>query len=269
MVALPPFNGFASEWLTLQSLIAGFSLDDPLSRVAMLGAIAGLALAGGLAAATFVKLFGIAFLGRSRAPESAAGMEAKREAFDSGTLAQALLAGACVVFGTVPAIVVAPLARVASAVLGGAPGAPALAPLASLQTLPLALAALPIVGFLASLLLARRSVRRVPTWTCGSPVTGAAQYTATAFSKPLRIIFGFILQPEHRRIAESGPSKWFPARIVYRLETRDLIDESARWFGALTLAAARRSRALQSGSLRLYLAYAVAAMVFVVALARR
>jgi len=68
---------------------------------------------------------------------------------------------------------------------------------------------------------------------------------------------------------ESGTSAWFPARIVYKIESRDVIDESARRFGALTLSVARRSRALQSGSLRLYLAYAVAALVLVVTLARR
>jgi hydrogenase-4 component B len=271
IVALPPLNGFVSEWLTFQGLIGGFALSDPSTRIVLLCATAGLALTGGLAAACFVKVFGVAFLGRSRRPEKPHSSETEKERFDGATFAQALLAACCVVFGLVPTLAVVSLARVAAATLG----APTIAgvtasPLASLPVLPIALIALPAAGALACLMLASRlGLRRVATWTCGSPVTPAAQYTATAFSKPLRMIFAFILQPEHRRLVESGPSPWFPARIVYQIESRDVIDEGARWLGAFALRAARRSRALQSGSLRLYLAYAVAALVLVVALARR
>jgi hydrogenase-4 component B len=271
IVALPPFNGFASEWLTFQSLIGGFALRDPVTRIVLLGAMAGLALTGGLAAACFVKVFGVAFLGRSRRPEKPHPGEPEREHFDGATFAQALLAACCALLGLVPALAVIPLARIAAAILGTAPSdVLAAAPAAPLPALPIALVALPVAGALACFVLAaNRGVRRVPTWTCGSPVTAAAQYTATAFSKPLRMIFAFVLQPEHRRLVESGTSPWFPARIVYQIESRDVIDEGARRFGALALYAARRSRALQSGSLRLYLAYAVAALVLVVTLARR
>ncbi len=270
IVALPPFNGFASEWLTFQSLIGGFALLDPLARIVLLGATAGLALTGGLAAACFVKVFGIAFLGRPRRAEHAQLAGAQRERFDGAVFAQAFLAGGCALFGLAPALAVVPLARVAATTLGAGalPGVALVLP--SLPVLPIALIALPALGALACFALAaRRGLRGVPTWTCGSPVTAAAQYTATAFSKPLRMIFAFVLQPEHRRLVESGASPWFPARIVYRIESRDVIDEGARWFGALALQGARRSRALQSGSLRLYLAYAVGALVLVVALARR
>ncbi len=271
IVALPPLNGFASEWLTFQSLIGGFTLPDATTRIVLLGATAGLALTGGLAAACFVKVFGVAFLGRARRPEKSHAVQPQQERFDATTFAQALLAVFCALFGLIPALAIVPLARIAATTLGG----PAFAgvasiPPASLSVLPIALVALPLAGALACLALAAyRGLRSVPTWTCGSPVTPAAQYTATAFSKPLRMIFAFVLQPEHRRLVESGSSPWFPARIVYRIESRDVVDEGARWFGALALRVARRSRALQSGSLRLYLAYAVAALVVVVTLARR
>jgi hydrogenase-4 component B len=271
IVALPPFNGFASEWLTFQSLISGFGLADPATRIVLLGATAGLALTGALAAACFVKVFGVAFLGRSRLPKRSHAGKQEQERFDGATFAQVLLASACALLGLIPALAVAPLVRISAAALGTplSPGV-ASAPLASLPFLPIALVVLPAGGVLACVALAaRRGLRRVPTWTCGSPVTPAAQYTATAFSKPLRLIFAFVLRPEHRRLVETGPSSWFPVRIVYRIESRDVFDEAARRFGALALYAARRSRALQSGSLRLYLTYAVAALAFVVVLARR
>ena len=115
---------------------------------------------------------------------------------------------------------------------------------------------------------ARRGVRSVPTWTCGSPVTAAAQYTATAFSKPLLTVFAFVLLPQRQRRYEMGSSRWFPERILYRTESRYVVDEVARRFAALVLRFARRSRLVQSGSLRIYVAYAVAALIVTVALAR-
>lgn len=269
IVALPPLNGFASEWLTFQSLVGGLVVHDVAIRFALLGAIAGLALTGGLAAACFVKVFGVAFLGTSRRPPvvHAPGPEA----FDGATFAQALLAAFCVLLGLIPSLAFVALSRVAAITLAtSGPDLTASVPLTLLPALPIALIALPALGVLACfVLVARRGVRQVPTWTCGSPVTASAQYTATAFSKPLRMIFAFVLQPEHRRLVESGGSQWFPARILYRIESRDVIDDAARRFGAFTLRLARRSRVLQSGSLRLYLAYAVAALVLVVTLARR
>ncbi len=271
IVALPPFNGFASEWLTFQSLIGGFRLADPATRIVLLGATAGLALTGGLAAACFVKVFGVAFLGRPRRPKQSHASEPEQERFDSATFAQVLLASACALLGLIPALAVVPLVRISAATLGTPLSlGTTVAPLAVLPILPVALVILPAAGMLVCLaLVARRGLRRVQTWTCGSPVTPTAQYTATAFSKPLRLIFAFVLRPEHRRLLETGSSSWFPARIVYQIESRDVIDEVARRVGALAFYAARRSRALQSGSLRLYLAYAVAAVGVVVMLARR
>ena len=204
---------------------------------------------------------------RSRVPGplAAAGAVARgpaaRERFDAATFAQALLA-VFWLFGLIPGLAVVPLVRISAATLGGPPSAESPRGRPRHFRLAHCVVPLPVAGVLACLALAaRRGLRRVPTWTCGSPVTPAAQYTATAFSKPLRMIFAFVLRPEHRRLVETGSSSWFPDRIVYQIESRDVVDEVARWFGALAFHVARRSRALQSGSLRLYLAYAVAALV--------
>ena len=262
IVGLPPFNGFASEWMTFQGLIGGFAAADPTARLVVFAAIVGLALTGGLAAACFVKVFGVVFLGRSRRVEERALV---RERFDAATFGLGFLAVLCTLFGIVPSLATIPLGRIAAATLDMPPPV-----LPALPFLPAMLVALPLAGALAALAIAaRRGVRAVPTWTCGSPVTRAAQYSATAFSKPLRTIFAFVLLPDRRRVVEAGSSPWFPERILYQTESRDVIDEMARRFGAIMLQAARSSRALQSGSLRLYLAYMVTALVVVVALARR
>jgi hydrogenase-4 component B len=258
--AMPPFNGFVSEWLTFQGLVAGISGGDAATKIVLLTAIAGLALTGGLAAACFVKVFGIVFLGAARRRTAQPFVQ---ERFGGSTLAMGLLAGLCILLGVVPMLAIGPLARVAGTLLGMPP-----IPTPSLPVLPATLAILPLFGALFAILVARRrGVRAVSTWTCGSPVTPSAQYTATAFSKPLRTIFGFVLFPERRRQYESG-ARWFPQKIFYFTESRYLIDEVSRRFAAVTLQVARRSRAMQSGSLRLYFAYALAALLLAVVMAR-
>src|SRR3989344_3010253 len=63
---LPPFNGFVSEWLTFQSLFLGIALLPTLPKIIFLLSATALAFTGGLAAACFVKAFGITFLARPR-----------------------------------------------------------------------------------------------------------------------------------------------------------------------------------------------------------
>src|SRR6266478_2340399 len=67
---LPPLNGFVSEWFTYQALLAGFGATPTLTRLAFPIAGALLALTAALAAACFVKAFGITFLALPRSPEA-------------------------------------------------------------------------------------------------------------------------------------------------------------------------------------------------------
>ncbi len=262
IAGIPAFNGFVSEWLLFRSLIALLAAGDDGVKWVAIGAIALLALVAGLAATCFVKVFGVAFLG---APRHA--RPRKLETFGPATAAVALLATLCLVFGLAPEVLAAPLALVAQNALGRSGDLSQF--LAALPALPIVLAILPLLGGALSLVLAaRRGDRRVPAWTCGSAVTPAAQYTATAFSKPIRTIFAFVLLPGRSRRIETGGSTWFPSKILYRTSSRYLIDEFARTLAGVTLVLARRSRAVQSGSLRLYLAYALAALLLTVAVAR-
>jgi hydrogenase-4 component B len=261
IIGLPPFNGFASEWLTFQAIVHGISTSTPAVSLILLGCFAGLALAGGLAAACFVKVYGITFLGRARRTDA---LPISMERFDGSAFSLAVLAGLCFVLGIAPMIAIGPLSAIAGIMLGAAPFLPTTLPI-----LPVSLVVLPVAGAaLAFAIGASRKIRSVPTWTCGSPVMAAAQYTATAFSKPLRTIFGFILKPERQIRVDADQSRWFPTRILYRMQSRYVVDEVARRFAAATMRLARSSRALQSGSLRLYIAYAVIAVVVAVVMAR-
>lgn len=258
IAALPPLNGFASELLTFAALGAGLNGATLAERGVLLFALAALALSGGLAIACFARFFGIGFLGRRRDSAPAA---VAPERFDAGIAAMLLLAGCCIAIGVVPVVALAPLTMIVQAVLGSGP--------LPLPSVPVEIALLPVAGAaLCVAAAARARIRRTATWTCGSPVTRSAHYTATAFSKPLRRVFGFVLLPERRRTIETGPSRWFPRVIRYRTESRYVVDEAARRFAAWTLHWTRRARSIQSGELRLYLAYAVAAFVLAVASVR-
>ena len=257
--ALPPFNGFMSEWITFQALIAALSAASPLMICLAVTTIAALALTSGLAVACFAKVFGVVFLGAPRRTDSPALIER----FGPASAALGILALSCTILGIVPSLALVQLARLVATKVGTPLSLP------SAPSLSIVLIIVPLLGAVASYVLARyRRPRTVGTWTCGSPVTPSAQYSATAFSKPVRTIFAFFLAPERRRTIDEGASLWFPRRILYVTSSRYLVDELARHFAARTLSLARRSRGLQSGSLRLYLLYAAVALVVTMVFAR-
>ena len=261
ITALPPLNGFASEWFLIAVLASGLDAADAVVRGTAAAGILALLLAGGIAAACFASVYGIAFLGRPRQPSP---VEVGRERFGWQAASTTLLALLCIVAGAFPAAVVAPLMRIGVDLLGvRLPG-----PIAALPALP-AVALLPIAGALAALVLTRRrSVRWAPTWVCGSLPTARTQYTAAAFTKPLRRIFAFVLFPQNEKRIELGTSAWFPQLIRYRTETAYVLDQLMRSTSARIMRLSRRGRRVQSGNLRLYLAYAAVVLLAIVLVAR-
>ncbi len=99
--ALPPFNGFVSEWLTFQSLVLGIKTSVVLTKTFMLLAGAALALTGALAASSFVKAFGISFLGVPRSREA----EDAHEASISMLSGMGFLSILCLLLGIFPGYV--------------------------------------------------------------------------------------------------------------------------------------------------------------------
>jgi hydrogenase-4 component B len=121
--ALPPFNGFASEWLTIQSLLRSTELASPAVRIAFAIAGALVALTAGLAVTAFVKLFALSFLGIARSEPVRKTLEVSR----SQRAAMVLLAALCLLGGLVPTYIVTALGPVADD-LGEKGGAAALVP---------------------------------------------------------------------------------------------------------------------------------------------
>jgi len=224
--ALPPLNGFVSEWLIFQALFKGPALPHWAMKfgVPVVGAF--LALAAALAAACFVRAYGIAFLGRPRSPQAAAAGEVDW----SMRSAMVLLALLCVVLGAIPVTVtealdgvVQPLTGVHFAVSADL-GWPWLSPVSStrgsysgtvLVMVGLAMAALTV--FVVHRLGTTR-LRRSDAWDCGHREDiPQSQYTGQSFSQPLRRVFAATLFAAREEVEMPEPGDLGPARLKVRL----------------------------------------------------
>jgi hydrogenase-4 component B len=124
IAALPPFNGFVSEWLTLQTMLRSAEWSSPGVKMIFALCGAGLALTVALAVTCFVKMFAMSFLGMRRLEMEQRITEAK-----SGALApMAILAVLCLAFGVLPAYVIPALGSALSPLTAGGSAADALAP---------------------------------------------------------------------------------------------------------------------------------------------
>lgn len=264
IAALPPLNGFASEWLTLQALLhvgyqesAGISVAGALST-ALLGITAGLAVF------CFVKVVGLVLLGAPRTARTASAVERPRATRG----AMALLAGACVLLGLLPGVLLPTLAGLAP---GGAhlpaelrlglPGTGGLAPLGILVALAVA-----TTGLLR--LTGRRPrAAATPPWTCGQRVEPVLGWTSAGFTKPLRLVLEAVYRPS--REVEIRTQAGVVQEIAYRSEVPHLFDTLLyEPVHRRALRAAAVARRLQSGSLRTYLVYLLALVIALLALVR-
>jgi len=262
IAGVPPLNGFASEWLTLQAL-----LQTALTQgdgVAVAGALALVALAAtaALAVLCFVKVVGLVLLGQPRRPECARAVEAP-----VGMRAAVVgLAALCWLLGAAAGLIVPRLSELGPGTAVLTPGVAVDAPgTGSLPSLALVVA----VGLVVAVLWRVRASRRAapaPAWACGQPEVPALAWTSAGFTKPLRLVLEAVLRP--RRDVTVRSTGGVVQEVVYRGEVPHLFDthlyEPAA-HGARR--AAGRARRLQSGSLRAYLLYLLALVFAVLALA--
>jgi len=283
---IPPFNGFASEWLTYQALLAlgSAKLGATMNIIGpVLGAA--LALTGALAAACFVKAFGIMFLAIPRSINAEKAKEVPRTML----VGMGLLALLCLIFGVMPFMAINLLSPVTFSLIG-------------METIPLLgeyrwLNVPPIMGqgvavintnsisppmilvvlvlsvLLVSLFIKKfakfSKVRIDETWNCGSDLTSEMEYSATSYSHPIRIMFRAIFQPTRETKKEFVLKPYFTSRIKSQGAINPFFEDHLyRPLLKLFLKFADKVTALQSGSIHLYLGYIFAALVVLLIFAR-
>jgi len=189
---------------------------------------------------------------------------------------QAWLAACCVGLGLFPGFVLRALEAAMVALPGLRPPADlaqgGLGMASGLESfdhvVPVVLGMALVTGLaVTGLLSARRAAaaRRVPTWGCGGELTARTEYTATAFSKPLMMIFRGVYRPTRAVEALSGVSPYFTQEVRYRAEIEPTFERYV--YGplvAFVLRLAAGMRVLQAGSLHAYLAYVIVMVVSLV-----
>ncbi len=272
--ALPPLNGFVSEWLTFQAILLSPDLPHWDARIVVPAVGALLALSAALAAACFVRAYGITFLGRPRTPAATAALETDRFSLS----AMGLLAALCLLAGIFPGVVMDALAPLAGDLVGGS--LPPQAGIAWLSVVPIAASRSSYNGLLVFVFIAMsagvaagsihrfasRVVRRAPPWDCGFPdPSPATQYSAASFAQPIRRIYGSIVFQAREAVVMPPPGDLAAARFTVAL--RDLA-----WDGiynpvvaAVTLTAGRLN-CFQFMTVRRYLVLVFVALLVLLSL---
>ena len=277
--ALPPLNGFISEWLTLQAFFLG-ALDVTGGTKLFLGLCAAmLALTGGLAAACFVKAFGITFLAQ---PRSHYAKEAKEVSF-SMKAGMFFLSALVVILALNALKIIKLLAKVASVSTGIDIGnmsfslnnfilTPQIANNVYLSA-PLLAAILiifAIVAYAVYMSFGRQKAVVYKTWDCGYYKLDARnEYTSTAFSKPFRIAFSFFLQP-YRKTQKIRESFYHVKSFTYETHTTQVFKKYIYDpVLALVLKSAKAMRRMQPGSIHLYLGYIFITLLLLIVFMRK
>ena len=273
IAALPPFNGFVSEWLTFQAFLLSPGLHRPvLSLLFPLGA-ALLALTGALAAACFVKAFGVTFLGHWRGHQS---IQKVHEVDWSMRIGMLLAAVTCFLLGILPTVVITWMDILPEKLVHGKLAASAgeygwlwLTPIAreraSYSGFNVCIGILGVVLVVWLLLHVKKSaVHRVPVWDCGfEKLTTRMQYNATSFAMPIRRIFGFLFRiREESQAVQPVRHPAYPERLQYRLRVRDRF-----WYwlyqpvADIAFYIARKVGHLQQGRIQVYLIYSFVTII--------
>jgi hydrogenase-4 component B len=267
--ALPPFNGFVSEWLTFQAILVSPKLPQWLLKFLVPGVGAMLALSAALAAGCFVKAFGATFLGRPRSDVAAQARET--DAFSLS--AMFILVLLCLVAGILPGYFIDALAPVTHLLLGAQ--LPPQDHLKWLTIVPIAegrssynglllFVLIAAAGWLAAYVIHRwasHALRRSPAWDCGFPdARPITQYTAGSFAQPIRRVFGGFAFQAREEVHIPAPGQTHAAQ--FHVSMRDLVWDVlyAPIEGVVGFAADRLNQ-VQSWTIRAYLTMVFSSVV--------
>lgn len=258
--ALPPLNGFASEWLLYQGFFTlarhGYGVGVRLGGLLLMG---WLALIGALALACFVKAVGVVFLGRPRSKQAAQAHEGTR----GMVAAQILLAVTCAGLGVAASSVLLPLGSVVSSLLGGH------SVLTHAWTLPMPMIVVLLIITLGALTLwmlalsKSKPSRQFITWECGFGDLGPrTEYTASSFAQPIARMFSAVNRYAVHVDVQGKNRRHFPEAVSVEsgyepyLQTR-VYDPALKFIQNI---AGKFVAKLQAGSIHQYLVYMVVAL---------
>ena len=265
--AVVPFNGFIGEWLTYQALFANILTGNIALDIISVISIGTLAFAGALALATFVKAYGITFLGLPRNEHS----ENAKEVPKLMNIGVGILVSLCLLIGILPMTLITLADKAISNMIGlslfskmtggvfiaSYPvtiGNNSISPLAGIIILGVLGA---MIFIMAKLIGGKNVERKYKTWDCGfQKLDSRMQYTSGGYSKPLNIVFRFLFRPT-RKLMKKGGHRYHPEKMEY-LMTNEPIFEKYIYEPILEIVkeiSEKAKQKVQTGSIHAYLIY--------------
>ncbi len=278
IAGLPPFNGFVSEWLTLQAIMMSSEIPDALLKVLLGIVILPVALTAGVAAITAVKIFGISFLSRPRSDNASNALEVPRTMISG----MALLAFFAVFLGVLPFVGInlvslafdiqspqkGPFDPISIQVTPGES-------FANLSMLPIvALLGIAAVGtYFVMRVLGKNTQRKIyDTWDCGfGKLDQKTQYSAASLSQPIRTIFKFLYKPTITVNRELYSQSNRFVKKSSSVETKT-VDAFELWLylpmTSFCIKFFEKIRRIQTGKVNAYLLYIMIALMLLLIFAR-
>lgn len=268
--ALPPFNGFVSEWMLFQTLLQSIDLSNNAITIVILSSGAGLALTGALAAMCFAKAFGIGFLALPRSSHA----ENAHEVPISMLSGMAILSLGCLILGIIPHYVIRILDTISSPIIGQTIASD-LSPEHSIATIFSGFGSISTAWLVLIMLvpltiiivfLPMKVGRRSETWGCGQPVlTARNEYTATAFTNPVRVWLKNLYRGEQDTQMMYSGSRFVKEAIKFSSHI-ELIFERYLYAPIIDLVEtiSRSAKLIQAGKIQIYIAYTFATLIVLV-----
>jgi len=266
IACLPPFNGFAGEFILSMSLIRGIELPGLEQKIAILACLTALMLVSGVSAFVYIKAYGITFLGQPRTQ-----FAAEPHVPENRFLLPLLLPAAICVLGGLcaswafqmvqPTLAFIPVMHSAMLPSSHAVALGAGDLLARISLFGCAgIVLIAVCAALRRSLLARNGLRKAPTWGCGYQYgTPRIQYTPASFAEPAARIFGAVMGTSVKRHRDDS---YFPARSSLAVQTPDIV--RSRLYSPLFEFIERGCNALkiiQNGLVNMYILYILVTLV--------
>lgn len=215
--ALPPLNGFASEWVTYKTMVLGGVAEGASSRFFFSLAIVSLSITGAMAIMAFAKVYGSVFLGVARDTKR---VEEAKEASFSRLIPLGLLASLCIGIGVFMNDVVGMLSKIVLTLIPQTNES--VHGLISMPLIILVMVLCSILPFIFLYLLKanNKEVRVTDPWACGFLYNKNMQIGSNSFTGDIRKALSFLLKHE-QEIKIDG----YFSRAVYTKKVHDLFWE--------------------------------------------
>ena len=246
LAAIPPMNGFVSEWLMLQALI-GTDTVSPSMRVFMPILVAIMGVCGMVVATSYARLYGFIFLGRPRS-KGASNPRPLRK----GSLAPMMaLAGICIVMGLFAFPIMDALCTGISGITSmDVDYRNALSGNMEPLTLGILLAGCILLMFLATRIF-RNMHARSDTWACGGTLDERMQYSSEGFSQPIVRVFHPIYGDTSEKRGHRYVTRFLEPFVKYIY----------RPIGSFIIRLSEQAKRLQTGNIQTYLGYILVTLV--------